>query len=262
VRNFNLECLSPAPSRLTRPEAIRAEPSVVGHLTLVQCEVGDWPREAGASLCLVNQSLHHLANPERWLEKIRAALAPDGALVVSAPLARLDRTESPVAREIAAQVWQLLPERYRSVEGRRAASPPYAAERRVGAPDASLRCSALLPQLMQLFHFEVFAAFGHVINAFVDRAVGPNFDPAEERDRRFIDQVAALDDAKIDAGLYAPTHLLAALRREPVAHPIHYRHWTPEFCLGRAAAPAASRRSPPAERGRAARPLAGNSAPE
>jgi len=250
VRNFNLQCLSPAPSHLSRPEAIRAEPSVLEHLTLVQCQAGDWPREGGYSLCLVNQSLLHLPAPELWLEKIRAAIEPHGSLVVSAPLARLDRGESPVAREIASQVWQLLPERYRSLDGRRLPGPQYASERRSGSPDASGRGSALLPQLMRLFHFEVFVAFGNVINAFVDRAVGPNFDPAQERDRRFIDQVAALDDAKIDAGLYPPTHLLAALRTQPVENPIHFRHWTPEFCLGRAPAKAAPGQARPGERDR------------
>ena len=91
----------------------------------------------------------------------------------------------------------------------------------------------ILSLLADRFGFEVFAAFGNVINAFIDETIGRNFDPENERDRRFIDRVARVDDGKIDSGLIPPTHMLAALAVEP-KDTLVYKHWTPDFCLGRA----------------------------
>jgi hypothetical protein len=96
-----------------------------------------------------------------------------------------------------------------------------------------IRSQDILPLLMESFHFEVFVPFGNVIDVFVDRSFGHNFDPERPEDLRFIDEVARLDLEKLDRGEIKPTHLLAALRARPVEAPIVYRHHTPEFCVRR-----------------------------
>jgi hypothetical protein len=53
---------------------------------------------------------------------------------------------------------------------------------------------------MRRFYFELFIGFGNIIDVFVDRAYGPNFDPANEWARSFIDRVQSLDQIEIESG--------------------------------------------------------------
>lgn len=69
----------------------------------------------------------------------------------------------------------------------------------------------LLSALRSHFIFEDFTAFGHLVDRFISPEIGPNFDPEDDRDRRFIEQIANLDEAKLDAGALDPLHILARL---------------------------------------------------
>ena len=232
VRNFNIHCLSDTSSTLSSDRAFAAEPTVLRHLTLVQCRLETWPIDDPYALVLLNQSLHTFADPTGWTEKIDRALEPGGRLLFNGPIGRQDRVVSAVACEIVDQIWQRMPDRYKHRRQLEVLEQRYA-ERSEAHPtesEAWIRASTLLPILAQTFEFEVFTAFGNVVNAFIDPEIGPNFDPENDRERRFIDQVATLDDSKIDSGLIPPTHLLAALCREPALQ-VAYTHWTPEFCL-------------------------------
>ncbi len=70
-----------------------------------------------------------------------------------------------------------------------------------------------------------------MINVFVDRGFGHNFDPANPRDCHFIDFVAGLDDYFIEAGKIKPTQMIAAMTKHQPAAAKYYKHLTPEFCV-------------------------------
>jgi hypothetical protein len=48
-----------------------------------------------------------------------------------------------------------------------------------------IRSQDILPLLLEYFHFEVFIPYGNVIDPFIDRTFGPNFDSSREWDRDF-----------------------------------------------------------------------------
>jgi len=96
-----------------------------------------------------------------------------------------------------------------------------------------IRAQDILPLLTRRFHFELFIGFGNIIDIFVDRAYGHNFDPANQWDRSFIDRVHALDQTEIESGRVKPTHMLAALTKRQVSNTKMHKHLSPEFCLRR-----------------------------
>ena len=53
-----------------------------------------------------------------------------------------------------------------------------------------------------------------MIDPFVDRSFGANFDPEAAWDREFIDQVHRRDEDEIAAGCLWPTHMLALLGKQ------------------------------------------------
>jgi hypothetical protein len=94
----------------------------------------------------------------------------------------------------------------------------------------SYRMQDILPELIQRFQFDCFLGFANVIDIFIERSFGHNFDPRNESDVAFIDRVAMTDDALLESGKIKPTHMIAALKKEGAALRA-YKHLTPEFCV-------------------------------
>ena len=69
-----------------------------------------------------------------------------------------------------------------------------------------------------------------LVNPFIDRSFGHNFDPDDPKDLQFIDRVHELDQKLIDGGHIKPTHIIAAMKIRPTHQRVD-RHLTPEFCV-------------------------------
>jgi hypothetical protein len=166
---------------------------------------------------LANQSLHHVMNLEGLFAAVEAALTAQGRFVTSDMIGRNGHMRWPEAEAIVQAFWQELPPAYRrnvqlcrdeehfldwdcSVEG-----------------FEGIRAQDILPLLLARFDFELFVGYGNVIDPFIDRSFGPNFDAGADWDRDFIDRVHARDEAEMSAGRVTPTHMLAVLRRRPWA---------------------------------------------
>ena len=74
-----------------------------------------------------------------------------------------------------------------------------------------IRAQDILPLLVERFGFDLFAPFANVIDPFIDRGFGHNFDAGADWDRAFIDRVHARDEAEIRRGAITPTHLFAVM---------------------------------------------------
>ncbi|MCP4039677.1 MAG: hypothetical protein GY733_22225, partial [bacterium] len=146
------------------------------------------------------------------LEPLVLALAEatrHGAMLAIAE--RTGRGGSRAAQEMGERIWRLMPERYKHNQLADRVETEYWR----GEPGEGDEAD-LLALLRTHFAFEDFATFGHLVDRFVGPEIGPNFDPADDRDRRFIEQIANLDEAKLDAGALSPLHMVARLTaRDP-----------------------------------------------
>jgi hypothetical protein len=137
----------------------------------------------------------------------------------------------PEALTFVNQLWEELPERYRYNHALKRT------ERKYENWDCSIdsfegiRAQDILPLLVNRFQFDLFVGFGNIIDIFVDRAFGPNFDPEHEWDRSFIDRVHTLDVEQMAKGVVKPTHMYAAMTKRPVTHPRFHEPLTPEFSI-------------------------------
>ncbi len=118
---------------------------------------------------------------------------------------RIGRGESRTAREMGERVWRLMPERYKYNHVTDEVDGEYASH-----AEAVLDVD-ILALLRSRFAFEDYASFGHLVDRFIGAEIGPNFDPEDDRDRRFIEQIANLDEAKLDSGTLRPLHMMARL---------------------------------------------------
>lgn len=78
-----LIALDQSPAMLERLQAAAASHGVAGRLRTVQADLdAGWPPIGTADLAWAASSLHHVANPDRVLADVHAALNPGGLLVV------------------------------------------------------------------------------------------------------------------------------------------------------------------------------------
>jgi SAM-dependent methyltransferase len=229
--DFIIDCLDLNEQMLKRGRALAAERGVDANIYSVCGDFNAWEPSAKYEAVLASQSLHHVVNLEALFEAVHRALDPSGALIISDMIGRNGHRRWPEALGIVQQFWQELPEPYRYNHQLRTLDIEY--------PDwdcstkgfEGIRAQDILPLLIERFQFQFFFAFANVIDPFVDRSYGPNFDPNSEWDRLFIDRVHACDEAEILAGRIKPTHMLAVVSPNRLQDLVCMDKLTPEFCV-------------------------------
>ncbi len=233
IENYTFECLDINPEVLKRAQTSASEKGFADRFTLGTFDINTWKPKHPYDVILAIQSLHHFVELELLFEKIYQALQPTGYFLSDDMIGRNGHQRWPEALKFVNQFWDELPDKYKYNHGMKCV------EKKFPNWDCSvegfegIRAQDILPLLTRRFYFELFIGFGNIIDIFVDRAYGHNFDPANEWDRSFIDRVQALDETEIESGRVKPTHMLAALTKQQVSHTRMHKHLSPEFCLRR-----------------------------
>jgi len=231
VRNFLIECCDFNEEVLSRGRRAAAEKGFGDYFEFTVADVNAWEPRHRYQIILAIQCLHHVVKLERLFDSILGALDPSGFFMTDDMIGRNGHQRWPEALAHVLRFWDELPVSHKSNHVFRTVDVQY--ENRdfsIGCFEG-IRSQDILPLLVKRFHFDVFAGFGNVIDAFIDGMYGPNFDPDNSSDRQFIDRVHALDVQEMDAGRLKPTHMYAAMMKTPVDNPRFSRHWSPEFCV-------------------------------
>jgi SAM-dependent methyltransferase len=179
-------------------------------------DLNHWRAIGTADVYLANHTLHHVVELEHLYAQVYAGMDPDGVLLVNDMIGRNGHVRWPEAALAVHRIWAQLPERYRYNRSLGRVDDVY--------PDLDcslggfegIRSQDVLPLLLGRFHPEIYVTFANVIDPFVDRVYGHNFDGSREEDAAIIDAIASADEAGLDAGIYTPTHLVGTFRRGAV----------------------------------------------
>jgi SAM-dependent methyltransferase len=231
IRNFAFECLDINADVLERGKRAAAQKGFGGRFTFTAFDVNSWRPAREYNVILAVQSLHHFLELELLFDKIHAALRPDGFFLTDDMIGRNGHQRWPEALEFVNRFWREMPQQYTWNHSLKRFERLY--ENFDCSQDSfeGIRAEDILPLLVKKFHFDLFVGFGNVIDIFVDRSFGPNFDPERAWDRDFIDRVHALDVEQIENGTLKPTHMYAALTRRAPDSPKFHKHLTAQFCV-------------------------------
>jgi len=210
-RDFTIECFELNEGLLTDSRAMAANAGVDAFVHPVRGDFNAWLPAKQYDGVLANNSLHHVVNLEGLFQSVQESLLPTGIFVTSDMIGRNGHMRWPEAVPIVHEFWRQLPKKhtYNHLLGRY--------EELYENWDCSsegfegTRAQDILPLLIAYFEFDVFLPFANVVDPFIDRAFGPNFDADNPADRAFIDLVHARDQAEIACGAIKPTHILAAM---------------------------------------------------
>lgn len=231
LSNFQFDCLELNEKMLARGYASAQAEGIGDRMKFVRADIAEWRSDGLYDAVLVNQFLHHVVDLESLFAAIKAGLATNGRFLTSDIIGRNGHMRWPEALERVETLWEELPERYKynHLHGR-----TYRKLKQWDCSVASsegIRAQDILPLLIEHFGFEIFIGFGNLVDVFIERTYGPNFDPDRDWDRAFIDRVQAMDQAAIETGAIKPTHMIAALTPDLNVPTEVYRHLTPNFCV-------------------------------
>ncbi len=229
--NFTIECLDINDDMLARGRKLADEVGVVENIVIKKTDFNQWQPKGRYDAVIANQSLHHVEQLEGLFTRIKSAIGDSGIFLTSDMIGRNGHMRWPEALEIVQEFWRELPPKYRHNQQLNRYEQEFDNWDCSDYGFEGIRAQDILPLLISNFHFSAFFAFANVIDPFIDRSFGHNFDVNNEGDRGFIDRVALRDEAELRAGLVKPTHILAAMCATPVTLEKFIAPFTPEFSV-------------------------------
>ncbi|MEO6076074.1 MAG: class I SAM-dependent methyltransferase [Dokdonella sp.] len=231
VDRFHFDCLDLTPAMLERGRQLANANGLDQHFGFIAADFNQWKPHETYDVVVANQSLHHVTNLEGLFDAVHTAIGEQGIFVVSDMIGRNGHMRWPEALTIVQQFWKELPKAYRYNRQLRRQEKKFGNWDCAGEGFEGIRAQDILPLMVERFGFDFFLGYGNLVDPFIDRGFGPNFDAEKDWDRNFIDRVHARDEDEILAGRIQPTHMLAVLRRDKSAQPVVWKHLTPKFSV-------------------------------
>jgi SAM-dependent methyltransferase len=231
MTDFVIECLELSPQMLLRGAESAKAAGVGANLAFVEGDFNRWRAARQYATIAAHQSLHHVLELEHLFAEVKRGLHPAGYFVTDDMIGRNGHQRWPEALEAMQSFWYELPLKYRWNCMLKRFEEEYANFDCSLEGFEGIRAQDILPLLVRQFDFELFIAFGNIIDAFIDRSFGWNFKLDGEWDRAFIDRVHAFDEQAILGGSLSPTHVFAVMTPAPCAEHRYSRGLSPERCL-------------------------------
>jgi SAM-dependent methyltransferase len=231
IHNFTFTCLDINFHMLERAKQLASERQVSPKFDFIETDINNWSINKKYQIIIANQSLHHFLELETLFDKVYASLDNDGFFLSNDMIGRNGHMRWPEALRIVQALWSLLEDRHKWNHQLNRFEPAYENWDCSAEGFEGIRAQDILPLLQKQFKFHCFLGFSNLVNLFVDRGFGHNFDVQNPCDCYFIDFVAKLDDYYIELGEIKPTQMIASMTKSNVAPTKVYKHLTPEFCV-------------------------------
>ena len=163
--------------------------------------------ETRPSVIVSRNFLSGMSDVAPWLDVLRELprLGPSLIFLESTGVGPITPTDTMI--ELGDRIWSLMPARYKregAQTGAAIESWQEAFLKMQPVPNNGLRAA-----LREGFDLEISAQFGFLSEPFLRSPIEQNFNPEAQRDRRFLHQIADLDDRKIEAGDAPALHFVA-----------------------------------------------------
>lgn len=198
---------------------------------LIETDLNFWKSSKIYDGIIAHHSLHHIVELEKVFQEIAQSLSPNSVFVSGDVIGRNGHMRWPEALALIQSIWQNMPEKYQYNQVTGCAEKQYQNWDCSDEGFEGIRAQDILKLLDKQFNFKKFLGYGNLIDLFIDRNFGFNFDPSDSNDRDFIDKINLLNELLIDVGFLKPTYMFATMTIEDCRDPIFYKHWNPKFCI-------------------------------
>jgi SAM-dependent methyltransferase len=208
LTRFTIQCIDINAAMLARGRQMADREGVSQFIATTRTDFNEWRPTREYSAVVANQSLHHVLKLEHLFSAVAEGLRPGGLFIAFDVIGRNGHQRWPEALAIVQEYWKELPNSYRFNRQLRRFEETYLDW---DCSTEGIRAQDILPLLVERFEFDLFIPFANIVDPFVDRSFGHNFDPRREWDAAFIDRVHARDEYEITRGAIKPTHMFAVM---------------------------------------------------
>jgi SAM-dependent methyltransferase len=228
---FFFICLELSPILIKKAREKIDEEQLGDIITVAQVDINKWTPKYSFAGVMAHHSLHHFLDLEKLFDLIKNNLAVKGRFLTCDMIGRNGHMRWPESLLLVRKIWEKLPRNYKFNNQFKKYDDYFENWDCSTEGFEGIRSQDILPLLVKNFSFEVFYCYGNLIDPFIDRGFGPNYDPANAFDREFIDLVQEINEQLISDGVLKPTSMVAVMMNENVPHPAIYKHWSPEFAI-------------------------------
>lgn len=230
-KNFSFICLELSPILIEKARSKIIEENLEDIITADEIDINNWKPTFTFAGVMAHHSLHHILDLELLFGIIKNNLAANGRFLTADMIGRNGHMRWPESLVFIRNIWNKLPRKYKFNHQLNKYDDYFDNWDCSNEGFEGIRAQDILPILVNMFSFEVFYAYGGLIDIFIDRGFGANYNPSDINDTQFIDFIEATNEQMISEGILKPTIAFAVLRNEEIINPKIYKNWSPEFCI-------------------------------
>ncbi len=232
VTDFKITCIELSEHLTDRARSSAKDNGVEEYIELVNADINIWRPSHRVAAYMANQSLHHFVELELIFDNIKENLENEGLFITSDVIGRNGHQRWPEARRYLDKFWARLAPKYKYNHSLKRLDHPQFVDHDCSTEGfEGIRAEDIMPLLVKNFNFRSLVARGGIIEPFIDRGYGHNFDPANPEDVRFIDEVEITNSVLLQEGIIKPTQIVAAMTPDPNVKPKYLGNLSPQFCV-------------------------------
>lgn len=231
ITNYTFECLDINQAMLDRGANLAKEKGVGDRFKFTVSDLNNWNSEEKYDIIIALQCLHHFVDLELIFDKIFDLLSDSGYFLTHDMIGRNGHMRWPETLSYVEQLWNELPDSYKYNVKLLKQQSKYVNYDYSSHGFEGIRAQDILPLLTEKFHFDLFIFWGGVVDVFINKAFGPNFDANKREDIEFIDKVQLIQYKGLITGEIKPTQTISAMTKHPTKRPLHLFGKHPKDCV-------------------------------
>ena len=232
VEGFIIDCTDLSGLRLERGQDLARQEGVSDFLDFLEVDLNTWLTTRTYAGVIAHHTLHHIMELETLFARLLDRLDDQGVFVSIDMIGRNGHLRWPETLAWMNKIWAFLPDRYKFNHQFEKLIDPYLNWDCSTRSFEGIRAQDILPLLRTSFSFTHFFAIGGLIDIFVERGYGHNYDINSKTDLGLIDFIHELNVTLIDHDIVKPTMMFAVMQKKSTPiKTIYYKHWSPEFCV-------------------------------
>lgn len=229
--NFIFECIDINQKMLDRGMNNAKKLGLENYIEAKNIDLNSWSVQHKYDSVLAIQCLHHFVDLENIFEKINNFLDDDGYFMTQDMIGRNGHQRWPETLHEINKIWGELPERYKFNHRSKTIETEFINRDFSKQDFEGIRAEDILPLLDETFHFETFIFWGGIIDPFISRAFGHNYDPKNENDIAIIDEIQKLNEDLLLRNKIKPTQMIATMKKNKVERKFFLYGFTPKQCI-------------------------------
>ena len=229
--NFSFKCIDVNQNMLDRGIKKAAELGIEKQIQFQATDLNSWCDRHQYDVILAVQCLHHFVELENIFQRIHDNLEHDGYFITHDMIGRNGHQRWRETLKIVEYFWQQLPEKYKFNHRRQQIEASYVNRDFSQHNFEGIRAQDILPLLTKTFNFKLFVFWGGIIDPFISRAFGHNYDPKIAEDKAIIDKIQRVNEELLIAKAIKPTQAIATMQKIKPAKNYFLYGLTPSDCI-------------------------------